>query len=451
MTRAIFAAFVILLAAVLFVNRSETIYGADSSGYANLARMLARGEVTAPLPPGGQPPLGFVPVGNGRMASHYPPGLSLHFIVARSPFLVSPIAAVLLVILTWFLGRRLHSETAGVFAGVLMGCCAVLPFQGVQPMSDVVAAMWSAATIAAALEAGERPRWALGCGFCFGMAVLVRPTSILLLAPLAVCLWSRSARSTDGATPATVGIRLLYFLAGGVPAALFLGWYNLAAFGSLVGSGYAAAGASRDFALAYFPPRAMHYLYWTAALFGPAAFAAFFTKRWLFAVWFAPFLAFYSCYVWYDEWWYTRFLLPCYPAVAVAAGIAFARWRTVGVVLAVLTVGWEVRQLARYSGLYVDEEQHAARVLVERTRSLPSASAILCKEYSGSLLYYTAHQPVRWDLGPVQTNPRYALLMEHEETPFRAKYGTRFQRVYATQQGSLFVRAAERDRAAPNP
>ena len=62
MKRAILIVFAILLGAVLIANRSKSVFGADSSGYANLARMLARGETTRPLPAPGYPPLGFVPL-----------------------------------------------------------------------------------------------------------------------------------------------------------------------------------------------------------------------------------------------------------------------------------------------------------------------------------------------------------------------------------------------------
>ncbi|MGZ5431354.1 MAG: hypothetical protein ACXWH7_00365, partial [Thermoanaerobaculia bacterium] len=82
MKRVILIAFAVLLAGVLIVNRSESIFGADSSGYANFARMLDRGETTRPLPvecsncdPSWRTPLGFVPAPGGRMASYYPIGM----------------------------------------------------------------------------------------------------------------------------------------------------------------------------------------------------------------------------------------------------------------------------------------------------------------------------------------------------------------------------------------
>jgi hypothetical protein len=160
--------------------------------------------------------------------------------------------------------------------------------------------------------------------------------------------------------------------------------------------------------------------------------------------WLAAFFIFYSFYLWYDEWWYTRFLLPAYPAVAVAAGIglagAIARWRIAGVLLVVIALAWEGRQIARFAVLHTDEDQHLSRVpVVWAGRALPPRSLVLAMEFSGSLLFYTDHRPVRWDTGEPEADPRYALLMEHEEEPFLAKY-PRFRFVREVGGGTLYAR-----------
>lgn len=454
MKRTILVLFLLLLAAVLLANRSESIFGADSSGYINLARMLSEGKVTRALPvacdacqPSWVTPLGFVPVGDG-MASFYPVGLPLHLALAalaggwaHAPFVVSPIAAVVLVFLTWWLGRRLHSDAAGLIAALLMGMCAVFIFQALQPMSDVVAATWSVATIAAAVKSRERTRFSILAGFCFGIAVLVRPTSLLLLPALAFALPLRW-RALAG------------FIAGGIPAAIVLGWYNLAAFGSLLATGYSVGGATRELALEYFPPRAWHYLRWTAEQFSPLAVIAAIGGLWalqrrdrlMLAVWFVAFFVFYSFYFSYDAWWYTRFLLPAYPALAIAAGVALAhvmampRLRIAATMLVMVMLAWEARQIARFGVLYTDEDQHRARVPAEfAARALPTGTLVFAKEFSGSLVYYSALRPVRWDLAPPEfRSPAYALLMPHEEEPFRMRHGERFRRVRTFDGGALF-------------
>jgi hypothetical protein len=318
-----------------------------------------------------------------------------------------------------------------------MGCCAVFVFQALQPMSDVVAAMWTTAAMASAIESRTRPRFALFAGFCFGIAVLVRPTSMLLVPALALALPWR---------------RLGWFVAGGVPAAIALAWYNLAAFGSLFGSGYAETGAAREFALAYFPARAWHYARWTLALFSPVIVLALFARRWMLLVWFASFFVVYSFYFSYNEWWYTRFLLPAYPALAVAAAIALiqiVRWPRVRVALMILALAWQLRQIAQFGVLFTDEDQRFTREpVLWAARKLPRSSLVFSNEFSGMLLYYTNDRPLRWDVAPADralaiarasNAPVYALLMPHEEEPFRAKYGDAFARVATFRSGALFV------------
>lgn len=463
MKRAILIAFAVVLAAVLIANRSESVFGADSSGYANFARMLDRGETTRPLPvecaacdPSWRTPLGFVPLSGERMAPYYPIGVPIHLALfaraggwALAPFLVSPLAGVMLVLLTFWLGLRLHSELAGLIAALLMGFCAVFVFQALQPMSDVLAAMWSVAAIVAAVEGRERPRFDVLAGFCFGVAVLVRPTSILLVAPLAFALLER--RLPAGRRQSLLAIAR--FLLGGIPPALILAWYNLDAFGSLLASGYGGAGGvARDFALEYFVPRALHYGRWTIELLGPVAILAAVgglvatRDRLLLLSWICAFFGFYSFYLWYDEWWYTRFLLPAYPAIAVAAGIGLARVierkRVAGVLLVIVALAWEGRQVARFGVLFTDEDQHRSRVPSEwAARALPPRSLVFSMEFSGALLFYTDHRPVRWDLAPpdLPVAPPYALLMDHEEDPFLEKY-PRYVRVRTVAGGTLYAR-----------
>ena len=435
----------VVVAAVLFQNQSHGIAGADRSGYMNLARMLSRGERTLPLPAmcdGCEPywftPLGFVPAPDGaHMSSFYPAGLPLHLLVTKS---VSPVCGVLLVFLTFLLGKRLHSEFAGLIAALFMALCAVFVFESLQIMSDVPAAMWSVAAVVAAVEdrrsrlSGQAglPVLHYVSGFCFGVAVLVRPTSLLLVPVLCICLGRLK--------PA------LRFVLGGLPCAAFLGWYNLGAFGSVFSTGYAAAGATQEFAWSYFPARALHYVKWTVVQFGVVTCMAALwgmRRRVMLAVWLVPFFLFYSFYFSYNEWWYTRFLLPAYPAVAVAAGIAFAelKWRRVAIAVAIVVAAWQLRQIARFGVLHTDEDQVRAMAPVQwAARHLPPRALVFSHEYSGTLLYESSLRPVRFDLAPPgRPLADYAVLMEQEIAPFLARY-PRFRRLRTEEDGAVFVR-----------
>ncbi|HVE70573.1 MAG TPA: hypothetical protein VNI54_04325, partial [Thermoanaerobaculia bacterium] len=274
------------------------------------------------------------------------------------------------------------------------------------------------------------PAAPLVAGFAFGMAVLVRPTSILLLPALILAL--------DGLKP------VLRFVLGGVPAALFLGWYNFGAFGSVIATGYGAAGATREFAWSYFPARATHYLKWTVVQFSlVSCIAALWgmRRRFVLAVWIVPFFLFYSFYFSYNEWWYTRFLLPAYPALAVAAAIAFAelKWRRVAGAMVILIAAWQLRQIARFGVLHTDEEQGRAMAPVHwAARHLPANALVFSHEYSGALLHESSLKPVRFDLGAPAYLARYAVLMEHEIEPFLAAHRG-FRRLHTEEDGAVLV------------
>ncbi len=65
-------------------------------------------------------------------------------------------------------------------ASAILAACPVFVFQAIQPMSDVVATFWVLAAVLCALLSRDDRRWALAAGFCFGAAVLVRPSNVLL-------------------------------------------------------------------------------------------------------------------------------------------------------------------------------------------------------------------------------------------------------------------------------
>ena len=95
-------------------------------------------------------------------------------------------------------------------------------------------------------------------GAAFAAAVLTRPTN-LLLAPALVVLIGWKPR------------QLLAFVAGGLPGAAWLAWYNHALYGHPLASGYGNIGAA--FGVRYGAPTALHFGKWLALLL-PAVQAA---------------------------------------------------------------------------------------------------------------------------------------------------------------------------------
>jgi 4-amino-4-deoxy-L-arabinose transferase-like glycosyltransferase len=227
---------------------------------------------------------------------------------------VSPLAAALCLLLVYGIGRELGmSRPFAVAAAACPAVFASFVWFGLQPMSDVPATAWALAAMLAALRARASARAAYLCGAAFGMAILVRPTNVLLVVPLLLAL------------PFERRI-LLRVAIGGLPFAAFLFVTNQIANGGPFRSGY--GDMSSGFSLGFFPVRIRHYGYWLAALGTPFLVLGWLSvagvrslprrDRLLLIVWPAVLLVFYCCWGPYETWWYTRFLLPGVPAMFLA-------------------------------------------------------------------------------------------------------------------------------------
>ena len=448
---ALAAALLLIYAVVLFSNVSRAVGGSDSSGYANAARLIARGQVVVPILPldmRGVPssfdrvfiPLAFVPGPAPRtMTPFYPVGFPLHQAALSKligwelgPYVVSPLLALGSVCLIFLVARELGlSHWYALSGAALLGVCAVFVFQALQPMADVAATFWSLAAIAAALRSRRKPGWSAASGLAFGVAILIRPTNAVLLPALLFAL------------PLRVPL-LLLFAAGGLPTALFFGLYNAAAFGHPFKTGYSALGLREGFRWANFSERFGDYTTWLARMLTPFPLLGWFAvsadrrvnwrDRAMLLCWFGGFLVLYCLYDVYGTWWYTRYLLPGLPAVILAFLLvlrdAAARWKWRPAVVAILLaaiLGWAVSWDHRIEVLGADEGQaiHRESCLWAATL-LPEKAAVVSMDMSGSLRYYSGRLPARWDWIEAAEFPRlrglveeagyrwYALLIAHE-------------------------------------
>ena len=239
--------------------------GADSSGYLNQGRLLARGQLVdeqrmrsrPPWPelPFKLSPLGFRPAPDPqRLAPTYPPGYPLLLAPAflvdeRAAYLVVPLCGVLAVWLTYALGRRLGEPGAAATAALLLSVSPTYLYQLVQPMSDVpVTAAWLLA-----LYLAMRPKLSSAAlaGLTAGLAILIRPN----LAPLAALVWLATAIE-----PGTRSRRVAVAVLATLPAVVTLAVVQSLRFGSPWSSGY---GRLRDlFAWSNIAPNLGRYPRW---------------------------------------------------------------------------------------------------------------------------------------------------------------------------------------------
>lgn len=468
---------VLVYAAILIKYTTYAVRGPDSTGYANLAYSLQHSPIAQPVPLLKQfdlPPE-YAPAfllrtylllpGTTKMVPFYPVGLPLHLMLFSVAlgwqlglYLVSPVFAALSVVLFYWLSlelgltRRYASAAALIFA-----LCPTLLYQALQVASDVPATFWALVTIFAALRSRKNERWSWLAGAAFGMAFLVRPTSVLLLLPLAFCL-RLNWRS------------LIFFGLGGLPCALaFLG-YNFVVFEHPLRTGYSLLGLEQEFGWAGAQKRFAHYVYWVTRAMSPLLLLSWLATpllrslawrmRLLLLTWFGVFFGFYCCYSWYDAWWYTRFLLPAIPALILALMFAcrsVAEWLAhkitapfvraklaFGVVLVTLVgvLSVEQRFLREFKVFDIGRQDALDRAACRRAKQLlPERALIFAMEMNGVWRFYTDRDTVRWDLVPseqlqeimrratAQGMPLYAFLMAHEVNDARKNIQNEWTRI----------------------
>jgi hypothetical protein len=242
------------------------------------------------------------------------------------------------------------------------------------------------------------------------MAVLTRPTNILAIVPIAICLGFSLRRWS-------------WFALAGLPGAALLIAFNLAAYGTAFTTGY---GDARPlFTVANVEPSLRNYLNWLPVLLTPIGVLALGLPRLLrraprntsvLVSWIAVFLVFYAFYFHtHETWWYLRFLMPAFPPAIVGSLLvgralvtrARAALRVpssppvhvlAGCLLGGLVIAhnaWWGRQLGVLS---VGQNEYAYVEAAQWTRDhLPSNAPILAMQVSGAFFYYTDFPVLRYD------------------------------------------------------
>lgn len=458
--------------------------GSDSSGYVNSARLLLEGRVSEPLrlpdglPPGLLPndafiPLGFRPAVTGAaMVPTYPVGLPLHLAavgwltgLTAASTLVAVGGALAFVGLLYVAARDFGVRPA--WAGGLAALGAVSPLTlafVLVAMSDVLAAVWTLALVVCARRANRGTLWSAAAGASLAMAVLVRPTNLLLVAPALALLPAR---------PRT----WVAFGLGGLPGALFLAGYNHALYGTALTTGYVGVGPL--FSWQHVLPSAWHYLVWVPVVASPLVAAAL-ALPWsarprrdqlVLALWALVPFGFYAGYQYTnDAWWYLRFVLPGLPALGIAAALVLQSlplpsWFLASRLLPASAAPDEVARgrvwripLAGLAGLaaalwmahWTDKYHVLKTELDERgypltarwvEQSLPREGVVLVHQVSGAVLHYSSrpflvHEWINGDeIARLEAwlaqNQRtlYAALYPHEEPAVWRKFPGRWEPV----------------------
>lgn len=298
-------------------------------------------------------------------------------------------------------------------------------------MSDVPAAGWWTLALSLLLTNG---RWAaIGAGVAAGMAILTRPNLLLVVVVLGLYLLWQVVRTRERRAEAITRVAL--FSLPVVIACLTVAGLNAAWYGSPFRSGYSAA----LFNLRFWKDNVRNYPQWLAETQTPLlllGFAAPFVIHWLHsagldplrsdraggtngvvelparraAAWLlagvpaAVFLS-YLFYMPFEVWWYLRFLLPAYPALAVLACATLTAFaarfgaiaRVAGIAMVIAAAAFGLQFGRDMEGL----GEYRYRIIAEWVRDhLPERSVILTMQHSGSMLHYSGRSIVRYDLLP---------------------------------------------------
>lgn len=454
-----FGALFICTLAILLRYTVTTCGGLDSYGYVSTAHLFLSGHVTQPEPVAALlpfdhairavTPLGYVPAPSGdAIVPRFPPGLPLVMALfvalfgKAGAFYVAPTLAIGTTLLVYFLARGISlsrnsvsdelpvrpssvvrrpssdsssrlsapaSRLLPLLASSLVFTNPVLLNSAIQPMSDVPAAFWVMAAVAALWR--DRP-WAFVGGVSAGMAMLTRPP--LLLAAIAiggVAAWKGRgplSKYAAGLAPAIIGLLVLHWRLYGHP----------------LNSGYGSAGAlfgasviaenltiqAKWLTIVLTPLLPLGFL--VACLWGHRRFAWF--AGVLFVSVALPYTLYRAVFV---DWEILRFLLPGLVPLGIVcadgflAALSRAGFKTVGpngtrvtqwmpvaaLAIAVFAAIGSHSYLSNHNvfGLWRQESKYP--LVGDWFQQHTSGDTIvLAALHSGSLRYYGGHSTLRW-------------------------------------------------------
>lgn len=411
-----------LVAYGLFIATIMKAYagGSDSSGYLNGAKLFLAGKLYAEqrsavdIPSSevsvfSYVPFGFAPISDEKMVPTYPFGLSIMIALFSilvgsdlAPHIVMWLHTIGSIILIYHFALLLKLEKFwAVIAAFLLAINPLFLSYSTQLMSDMPSLFWCSLTIFSSLRNTEK-KWAVISGISAGMAVIIRPTNILIFIPLLIAF----GRNWRG---------LIQCGLAGLPFAFSLLLLNHQLYGSYITTGY---GDMSQFFGSEFIPFTINayseylileltpFLVLAIGVFVPSIWQKTKKEEWVILVWILAFLSFYSCYYFtHTTWWYMRFVLPIFPALILAmlmtlrmiySSIGRMR-RTLIIFFLSFTISWQISVILNKYVLDNPEGLTYFEMTNWAKENLPKDAVIFAMQDSGALFYYTDFSIVRYD------------------------------------------------------
>ena len=415
------------LGAVVHRHGLNFAAGADESGYLHNVRLIREGRLYTEVRPIADLPKSelrrryYQPLGlqtsedRERQAPMYAFGFPVLVAAVETVTGVEPdtalqwalmLIAMAAPLLVYALARELELDPGwALVAAAAVAASPMTVFMAQRPMSD----LWSLDLACVAAFAGLRSARSWGWGATLGVAVswalLTRVTNVLLLPMIVVAVmrYRRLPRHWWGIPLAAL------------PGCLVLMWLNQELYGSPWRTGYVRVTAL--FNAEHFWPTLRHYGWWIWVLVGPALVGGFLLlptmiKRWPWRValvgsWVVVVTGFYCFYSFSSQtWWYTRFLLPVFPAITLGGAWVWQRWArrsgdAAGVLIVIVVLLGSLVWSWRWNQKIVPfwDPSQDSYVLMEQwltARSEP-ADLFVCGQTSGSLYYQMPNPILRFE------------------------------------------------------
>ena len=404
------AAVVFLLGMFWLYSTSMQRYvgASDWYGYYSEALLLKSGKVhmETGLNPRAYPctaPLSYY-ARDGNVVPQYPPGYP--FLLALGSFLnlefyVNPLVGVLSVVVMFLVLLKLTDKKIAVFFSVLWAFAPIVVYGSTYVMSDLAATLFILLAFYCFIQ--ERPG---ASGIFMGFSLAIRPTNLLFLLPLAPGLIKKRQWLRFGC----------HFL---FPASLY-GIFNWITYGAPWRFGYGSI--LKDLSISVFFPHLLFYLKEITVQFTPllvilalVALGKKVTDSWFYGSWMLVFLLFYGFWTsGGDVWWWTRFLLPSFPALFILAALglktilatADQKWKIpprfgtslLSLVTAVLVIYFV--SFGNSQGVYRTDKGFEYYDLSKKVAGLvPPGSLVGSFELSGPIRLYTDLESFCWHSG----------------------------------------------------
>jgi hypothetical protein len=426
------------LLAVWWVYGTRAAGGSDSYGYVSQARLWLAGDLhvhqdfvaSVPWPNADWTftPLGYRPAPGHTIVPTYAPGLSILMAMFMkiagdcAAFVVTPLSAALLVLLTYALGVQLSGRATGALAAILTATSPTILFMTLWPMSDVPAAAFWLMSLVLAARPMSLTSAALSA-ISAGIAILIRPNlAPLAVFPAGVVAWRAYAGSQfAGSHVGEIKIRARQigtFALACLPFVVLVAWVNHDLYGSFLTSGY--GNATSIYSRQNLAANLHRYPRWLWESQGAYVFVFLLavalprgpkpqsrTLRWILLAYIGAVFGCYLFYVPFEDWWYLRFVIPAMPAMFVLSIDAiWQAGRRFGVVVqaiaatvfAALCVSHAVAYAQLHAIVEIGEgEQKYADVGRYLAGELSPETVVIAGLHSGNIRLYSQLRTLRVD------------------------------------------------------